>query len=72
MTSPAVPVVAHIVFLALISGSAYPQQTAPAMPMQPVDRDGATYRQLHKNTGANPAVVQYYFSRRGDQRSPAV
>ncbi len=44
----AAPIIAHIVFLALVPGSAHPQQTGPAMPMQPVYRDGAAYRQLHK------------------------
>ena len=42
------PVIAQIVFLALVPGSARAQQTAPTMPMQPVYRDGATYRQQQK------------------------
>lgn len=41
-------VIAHIVPLALIAVSAHAQQAAPSMPMQPVVRDGAAYRQLQK------------------------
>lgn len=41
-------VTACIVALALGTGFAHAQQTAPAMPMQPVDQDGAAWRQLQK------------------------
>jgi Glycosyl hydrolase family 9/Cellulase N-terminal ig-like domain len=43
-----VPVIAFISIQALIPDSAYAQQTAPAMPMQPVYQDGAAWRQLQK------------------------
>ena len=41
-------VVAAVVCLSPNSGSAHAQQSAPAMPMQPVYEDGAAYRQLQK------------------------
>jgi hypothetical protein len=44
----AAPVIAGIVSLAVISGLAYAQRTAPPMPMQPIYQDGAAWRQLQK------------------------
>lgn len=43
----AAPVIAHIVLLALLFGSA-PAANCSAMPMQPVYRDGVIYRHVHK------------------------